>query len=42
MTEDEMVVWHHRYFGQESEQTPGVNDGQGSTACYHGVTKSQT
>ena len=34
MTEDEMVGWHHRLDGHESEQAPGVGDGQGSLACY--------
>ena len=34
MTEDEMVGWHHRLNGDESEQTPGVDDGQGGLACY--------
>ena len=33
MTEDEMVGWHHRLSGHESEQTPGDGDGQGSPAC---------
>ena len=33
MTEDEMVVWHHQLDGHESEQTPGVGDGQGSLVC---------
>ena len=33
MTEDEMVGWHHRLDRHESEQTPGVGDGQGSLAC---------
>ena len=28
MTEDEMVVWHHRLVGYEFEQAPGVGDGQ--------------
>jgi len=43
MTEDEMVEWHHRLDGHESEQAPGVGDGQGSLACsIHGVTKSWT
>ena len=32
-TEDEMVGWHHRLNGQEFEQAPGVDDGQGSLAC---------
>ena len=42
--EDEMVKWHHQLNGHESEQAPGVGDGQGSLACcsHHGVTKSQT
>ena len=30
MTEDEMVGWHHRLNGLESEQPPGGGDGQGS------------
>ena len=33
MTEDEMVGWHHRLDGHESEQAPGLDDGQGSLAC---------
>jgi len=33
MTEDEMVGWHHQLIGQESEQTPGDSEGQGSLAC---------
>ena len=32
MTEDEMVGWLHRLNGCESEQAPGVGDGQGSLA----------
>ena len=32
-TEDEMVGWHHQIDGHESEQAPGVCDGQGSLAC---------
>ena len=32
MTEDEMVGWPHRFDGHESEQVPGVGDGQGSLA----------
>ena len=31
-TEDEMVGWHHRLNGQESEQTPADGEGQGSLA----------
>ena len=33
MTEVEMVGWHHRLNGRESEQAPGVGDGQGGLAC---------
>ena len=33
MTEDEMVGWHHRLDGHESEQTQGVGEGQESLAC---------
>ena len=32
-TEDEMVGWHHRLDGRESEWTPGVGDGQGGLTC---------
>ena len=42
MTEDEMVGWHHRLNGHESEQALGVGDGQrGLAAAVHGVTKSR-
>ena len=34
MTEDEMVEWHQQLDGHESEQAPGVGDGQGSLVCY--------
>ena len=33
MTEDEMVGWRHRLYGQEFEQARGVGDGQGNLAC---------
>ena len=33
MTEDEVVGWHHRLNGHESEQTWGDGEGQGSLAC---------
>ena len=33
MTEDEMVGEHHQLNGHESEQSPGVGEGQGSLAC---------
>ena len=33
MTEDEMVGWHYRLDGHESEQVPGVGDGQGRLVC---------
>ena len=43
MTEDKMADWHHRLNVQESEQTLGDGEGQGSLACsVHGVAKSQT
>ena len=32
MTEDEMVGWHHSLDAHEFEQSPGVDDGQGSLA----------
>ena len=31
--EDEMVGWHHWLSGHEFEQTPGVDNGQGSLVC---------
>ena len=34
MTEDEMVVWHHRLNGYEFEQAPGDGEGQGSLVSY--------
>ena len=33
MTEDEMAGWHHRLYGHEFGQTPGVGDGQRGLAC---------
>ena len=30
---NEMVRWHHWLNGRESEQTPGIGDGQGSLVC---------
>ena len=41
-TEDEMVGWHHRLDGRESEQAPGVGEGQGGLACCSpwGLTES--
>ena len=33
VTEDEIVKWHYRLYGYESEQAPGVGDGKGSLAC---------
>ena len=33
MTEDEMVGWHHRIDGHDSEQALGAGDGQGSLVC---------
>ena len=43
MIEDEMVGWHHRLNRYESEQAPGVGEGQRSLVCCSpGVMKSQT
>ena len=33
-TEDEMVGWHHCFNEDESEQTLGDSEGQGSLECY--------
>ena len=33
-TKGEMVGWHHRLDGRESEWTPGVGDGQGGLVCW--------
>ena len=33
MPEDEIVGWHHWFYGHESEQTLGVGDGQGGLVC---------
>ena len=37
MTEDEMVGWHHWLDGHESEQAPGVGDGDGQEAWHAAV-----
>ena len=43
MIEDEVAGWHYQLNGHESEQAPGVGDGQGSlVAAVHGIAKSQT
>ena len=34
MTEDETVGWHHQLDGHGFGWTPGVDDGQGSLACW--------
>ena len=33
MTQDEMVGWHLRLYGQQSEQAQGYSEGQGSLVC---------
>ena len=33
MTEDKIIVWHHRLHRQEFEQTLGDSEGQGSLGC---------
>ena len=40
MAEDEIVGWDHRLYGNESQQTLGDSEGQGSLTCDHGVAKS--
>ena len=42
MTEDEMVGWHHRLNRHESEQAPGVGDGQGDLACYSPLGRKES
>ena len=44
MTEDEMVGWHHRLNGHESEQAPGDAEGQGNLTCCspRGLRESDT
>ena len=42
MTEDEMVGWHHQLERHESEQVPGVGDGQGSLACYSPLGRQES
>ena len=41
MTEDEMLGWHHRLDGHESEQVPGVGGREAWRAAVHGVAKSR-
>ena len=33
LTGDEVVGWHHPFYGYEFEQAPGISDGQGSLVC---------
>ena len=44
MTEDKMVVWHHRLSGHEFEQACRVGDGQENLVCCSpwGCNKSDT
>jgi len=32
--QNKVVGWYHRLDGHESEQAPGVGNGQGSLACF--------
>ena len=32
--QNKVVRWHHRLDGHESDQAPGVGNGQGSLACF--------
>ena len=42
-TQEEMVGWHHRLNGRESEQTPGDREGKGAwRAAVQGVSESDT
>ena len=42
-TEDEMVGWHHRFNGHESEKAAGDGKRQGSLVCCNPrAAKSQT
>ena len=41
--EDEVVGWHHWLNGHESEQAPGVGDGQGGLGCCkEGLQRADT
>ena len=41
MAEDEMVGWHHRVYGHEFEQVPGVGDDRKAwRAAVYGIAKS--
>ena len=43
MAEDEIDGWHHQFNGHESEQTPGVGDGQEAwCAAVYGIAESRT
>ena len=42
MTEDEMIVRHHRLNGHECEQTLGVGDVQGSLACCDSWSRKES
>ena len=43
VTEDEMVVWHHRLSGQEFKQILGdIKDREAWCAAVHGVLKNRT
>ena len=33
MTEDEMIGWHHQFYGHKFEQAPRIGEGQGSLEC---------
>ena len=41
MTEDEMAGWHHWLDGHESEQAPGVGNGQGGLACCDSLGRKE-
>ena len=41
MTEDEMVGWHPQLNGYESEQAPGVGEGQGKSGMLQSVGRKE-
>ena len=41
MTEDEMVGWHHRLNGRDSEQTLGDSEGLSSVLQFMGSQRAE-
>ena len=42
MTEDEMVLWHHRLNGHEFDQAPGDGKGRGSLVCWSSRVRKES